>query len=181
MINALTSTVLYGMKNAGKTTLGEGLALHLGQPFVDTDRLIEEEHHERYGGELTCEDIIRGKSSAFFQALQAEVVLAHVPTEPEVIATGGTVGLKAELVEHLAQFGVSIFVRVAPNVLDGRFSNEDRTRITQAHGLSVVDLYESRIPIFEAASDSVLDVTQAEPQSRTLERLIELRKHYVNK
>src|SRR3989344_7390741 len=111
MAELVHGTILYGMMGCGKSTLGEGLATHLGQPFVDTDLLIE----RKFG--QTCAELVAGGS---FSEQQAEAITDYSPSSPEVVATGGSVATYPELVQHLARFGVGIFVDVDPEVLEAR-------------------------------------------------------------
>jgi len=72
-------TILYGMMGSGKSTLGEGLAAHLGQPFTETDLLIE----ERFGA--NCGELV---AAGNFPDQQVETILDFRPTTAEVVATG---------------------------------------------------------------------------------------------
>lgn len=76
--------VFYGMMGSGKSTLGEGLAQHLGFAYIDTDAIIT----ETYG--MTCGDLVqRGK----FVDAQLGAILGFEPENPTVIATGGSVAM----------------------------------------------------------------------------------------
>ena len=69
---------------AGKTSVGRRLALRLGRPFLDTDRVVE----ERTGRSVP--DIFADDGEAAFRALEAEAVRSVLGSEaPAVIAFGG--------------------------------------------------------------------------------------------
>lgn len=161
-------TILYGMMGAGKSTLGEGLAAHIGQNLVDTDDLIE----VRFG--LTCADIVADPELDFAQH-QRQAVSAYLPTEPEVVATGGSVAMYADLVGHLASFGVGIFIDVEAEALEARLSPERIAALNNPKNLSFAELYAERAVRYREAADYTLQVAGTESEEVTLERLIDLR------
>ena len=76
--------VLIGMMGAGKSSVGRRLALHLGRPFIDTDRLVEERAGKTVG------DIFAADGEPAFRALEAEVVQEALRSDVwAVIALGG--------------------------------------------------------------------------------------------
>lgn len=168
MSELVLGTVLYGMMESGKSTLGKGLATHLGQTFTDTDELIE----HTYG--MTCGDIIRNPELDFGRA-QSLVIVNHTPSSPEVIATGGSVVMYPEVVSHLKIFGVGVFIDVDPEALEARISPERIAALNNPKGLSFVDLYEERRSFYKAAADLVLKVPGEQMVDATLANLIDLR------
>lgn len=161
-------TVLYGMMGCGKTTLGEDLAYHLGQPFFDTDVLIQ----EHFG--MTCSEIVADPTQDFAKN-QAETVLAFTTESPSVIATGGSVAMYPDLVEHLNNFGVGIFINVDPRVLKTRLPQNRIAGLNNPKGLSFIELCDDRSRSYRKAASFILNISQAEKPLKTLKRLIELR------
>lgn len=166
MTNVRDGTILYGMMGCGKSTLGEGLAAHLDQPFVDTDVLIE----EKFG--QTCRALV---AAGNFPKQQAQAIVAYSPTFPEVVATGGSVATYPELVRHLARFGVGIFIDVDPDVLEARLPAERIAALNNPQKLSFGGLYRARAEFYAAAADYRLKVPGEEPVGVTLGRIIDLR------
>ena len=160
-------TALYGMMGCGKTTLGKRLALHMKQPFTDTDALIE----EKFG--MSCADIIAENRD--FPACQAAAVLAYSPATPEVVATGGSVARYPNLVGHLGRMTRGIFIFVDPDELEARLPQERIAALNNPDNLSFADLYMQRIPFYQAASDQTLIVPVGEAVSTTLANIIDMR------
>ena len=75
--------VLVGFMGAGKTTVGRIIAERLGQPFVDSDVLIE----QRLGREIR--DIFATEGEAYFRELEHATVADLVRGPEAVIALGG--------------------------------------------------------------------------------------------
>ena len=75
--------VLVGFMGAGKTTVGRIMAERLGQPFVDSDVLIE----QRLGREIR--DIFRTEGEPYFRQLEHDTVAGLVRGPDAVIALGG--------------------------------------------------------------------------------------------
>ena len=165
-----TGTALYGMKNAGKTTLGRGLADAMRQPFFDTDEQI------RYQTGRNCPEIIKDPDLDF-HAIQQFIIRGHKPKTPEVIAAGGSVATNQLIVEHLRAFTVGIFVKVEPDDLESRYTPEDLDALYNPNDLSFAELYAERMPAYEAAADYTLGVIPGESVHDTTERLVALRRH----
>jgi 3-dehydroquinate dehydratase type I len=75
--------VLVGFMGAGKTTVGHIMAERLGQPFVDSDVLIE----QRLGRDIR--DIFRTEGEPYFRQLEHDTVAGLVRGPDAVIALGG--------------------------------------------------------------------------------------------
>ena len=161
-------TVLYGMMGCGKTRLGEDLAYHLGQPFIDTDVLIE------YYFGVSRREVIDNPDRDFSKD-QAEAILAYTPDLPTVIATGGSVAMYPDLVEHLNNFGVGIFINVDPRILKTRLSKDRIAGLNNPKKLSFDKLCEDRFSSYRNAASFILNISQDEKPRDSLKRLIELR------
>src|ERR1700728_1392838 len=82
---------LVGLRGAGKSTLGRMLAQHLGWPFIELDRLVEED----YGASIP--DLIEMAGTATFRRIERgaleRVVAAH---EAAIITTAGGIVADAD-------------------------------------------------------------------------------------
>jgi shikimate kinase len=77
------AAVLVGFMGAGKTTVGRIIAERLGQPFVDSDVLIE----QRLGRSIR--DIFNTEGEDYFRELEHATVADLVRGPEAVIALGG--------------------------------------------------------------------------------------------
>jgi shikimate kinase len=76
--------VLVGMMGVGKSSVGRRLALRLGRPFVDTDRIVE----ERAG--RTVAEIFADQGEPAFRALESQAVQQVLGSRDwAVVAFGG--------------------------------------------------------------------------------------------
>jgi XRE family aerobic/anaerobic benzoate catabolism transcriptional regulator len=100
---------LVGLRGAGKSTLGRMLARHLGWPFIEVDRMVEQD----YGASIP--DIIEMAGTATFRrheraALQ-RVIAEH---ESAVITTAGGIVSDRESYALLLRRSHTIWVKARP-------------------------------------------------------------------
>lgn len=79
----MPSIVLIGVPGAGKTTIGELIAAHLGREFIDSDHVIE----ARAGKPIS--DIFTDDGEGAFRALEADVIHELLSGPDRVISLGG--------------------------------------------------------------------------------------------
>src|SRR5215475_12327427 len=75
--------VLVGFMGAGKTTVGHIIAERLGQPFIDSDVLIE----QRAGRDIR--DIFVTEGEAYFRELEHATIAELVQGQDAVLSLGG--------------------------------------------------------------------------------------------
>lgn len=76
---------LLGVRGAGKSTIGTGLADALGVPFIELDRLIEE------SAELSLPEIFSIHGEPYYREVEHRVLARLLATPgPGVVATGGS-------------------------------------------------------------------------------------------
>ena len=100
---------LVGLRGAGKSTLGRMLAQHLGWPFIELDRVVEQD----YGASIP--DLIEMAGTATFRRHERSaldrVVAAH---EAAVITTAGGIVSNAETYALLLRRSHTIWIKARP-------------------------------------------------------------------
>jgi XRE family aerobic/anaerobic benzoate catabolism transcriptional regulator len=100
---------LVGLRGAGKSTLGRMLAQHLGWPFIELDRRVEED----YGASIP--DLIEMAGTATFRR-QERSALERVLAEHEaaVITTAGGIVANPETYALLLRHAHTIWIKARP-------------------------------------------------------------------
>jgi XRE family aerobic/anaerobic benzoate catabolism transcriptional regulator len=100
---------LVGLRGAGKSTLGRMLAQHLGWPFIELDRRVEED----YGASIP--DLIEMAGTATFRR-QERSALERVLAEREaaVITTAGGIVANPETYALLLRHAHTIWIKARP-------------------------------------------------------------------
>jgi XRE family transcriptional regulator, aerobic/anaerobic benzoate catabolism transcriptional regulator len=100
---------LVGLRGAGKSTLGRMLARHLGWPFIELDRVVEED----YGASIP--DLIEMAGTATFRRHERSaldrVVAAH---QAAVITTAGGIVANPETYALLLRCSHTIWIKARP-------------------------------------------------------------------
>ncbi len=101
---------LVGLRGAGKSTLGERLAQHLGCPFIELDRLVEQD----YGARIP--DLIEIAGLATFRryerACLERVIAGHAAA---VIATAGGIVSNPETYALLLRRTHTVWIKARPD------------------------------------------------------------------
>jgi XRE family aerobic/anaerobic benzoate catabolism transcriptional regulator len=101
--------VLVGLRGAGKSTLGRMLARHLGSPFIELDRVVEQD----YGASIP--DMIEMAGTATFRrherAALARVIADH---DEAVITTAGGIVSDRESYALLLRRSHTIWIKARP-------------------------------------------------------------------
>lgn len=159
----MDNLILIGMPGAGKSTIGVILAKTLGMDFLDTDLAIC-----RHTG-TTLQNILDRDGQEAFLELESQVVKSLSPSRT-VIATGGSVPLKREAMEHLQKTGRVIYLKVELEELRQRLSNIKTRGIAFGPGETLDTLYAHRIPIYESWADLTIE---ADPNRNDIENMVD--------
>ena len=159
------STVLIGYRGSGKSTIGQKLADHLWQKFVDTDQLIT----KRAG--KTIAEIFQQDGEAKFREMEAEVVKEVAQLQEHVIALGGGAPLREENRRTIKDAGHRvIYLKCEPAELLKRIQNDPDTASTRpdltALGggeAEITKVLTDREPIYRQMADAELEVTYLNP------------------
>jgi len=152
---------LMGMAGAGKTTVGQALALELDWVHMDTDRLIE----AHWGRPLQYVYDGMGRE-AFIKA--EENLVAGLDLCRTVISTGGSVVYGPRAVSRLRTLGPVIYLRPDVETVTRRVADAEGRGLCIAPGQTVADLYAERLPLYEASADLTLDSGRLSPRECAL-------------
>jgi shikimate kinase len=143
--------VLVGAMGAGKSTVGRIVADALGEPFLDTDDLVEQEAGR------TVAEIFVDDGEAHFRDLERSAVARALATHSGVLALGGGAVLDATTRELLDGHRV-VFLRV------GLSDAAQRVGLGVARPLllgnvrgRIKQLLDERTPIYEAVAQHVVE------------------------
>ncbi len=100
---------LIGLRGAGKSTLGAALANHLEMPFLELDRLIEQESG------LTLNLIFEFRGQGGFRQLERECLEDVIERYPcFVMATGGSLVSEPATFERLLSSCFTVWLKASP-------------------------------------------------------------------
>lgn len=159
--------ILIGMAGCGKSTLGVLLAKALGFGFLDTDLVIQKRE-----GRLLQEIINSQGLECFKKAEQS--ALESVNADNTVIATGGSAVYYDSAMRHLKNNGRVIWLSLPFETIEKRINNIKTRGIAIAPGMTLRNVYNERLPLYEKYADIRLDCTNS--VEANVERLIELLK-----
>lgn len=153
--------ILIGMPAVGKSTVGVIVAKSLGYDFVDTDLLIQAQE-QRLLKEIIEQDGIEG-----FLAIENQVN-RDLEVEHTVIAPGGSVVYCKEAMEHFAEIGTIVYLKVAYEEIENRIHNAKNRGVVLKEGQTLKMLYDERVQLFEKYAK----ITVVE-DNKTIEETIE--------
>jgi len=160
---------LIGMMGSGKTTVGEEVALRVGWPFYDTDRMIT----EMTGKSISS--IWADVGEAGFRVLERQAVAA-VPASDCVAAAGGGSVLDPENREKMADGGPVVWLRCGPRQLAFRVQPGHGRPLLEGHSPSeeaLAEILEQRTGVYLAAATHIVD-TDDRRLSDVVEEVMEI-------
>lgn len=165
---------LVGLRGAGKSTLGRMLADRLGVPFIELDRLIEQE----YGARIS--DLVEIAGIATFRRYERDcldrVIAEH---EAAVIAAAGGIVSSPETYGLLLRRTHTVWIKARPEehmrrvMAQGDFRPMAKNREAMSDLVAILDARSADYARAEAELDTSGD---AEPDS--FAKLIEIAKRY---
>ena len=158
----MANIVLIGMPGCGKSTVGVLLAKALGMRFLDTDVVFQAQQ-----GKKLQETINEIGIDAFLQ--MEESCVCGIECDHTVIATGGSVVYGKKAMRHLHNNGLIVYIRLPYQEIEKRLSNLATRGVTLRAGQTLRDLYDERIPLYEAEADVVFDASHEEIEQTTRE------------
>ncbi|NJB68241.1 shikimate kinase [Desulfobaculum xiamenense] len=149
---------LIGMAGAGKSTVGNRLAALLGWPQLDTDQLIE----AHFGRPL--QELADAFGRDRFVEVEDEIV-SGLAVRRAVISTGGSVVYGKRCMDRLRELGPIVYLAPAREVILARVAANPDRGLAIAPGQTVEDLFNERLPLYEAAADFTVDSGRLGPDA----------------
>jgi len=144
--------VLCGFMGSGKSVTGKALAKQLSKDFIDMDAFIEKEQN------MTVSEIFETKGEEHFRKLETEAAIFLGSLDNKVISCGGGTVINPENVTALKQNGNIFYLSVTPETVIKRLENaNDRPLLAKDKENKIKTLLQSRLPIYQAAADYVID------------------------
>lgn len=138
--------ILIGMPGAGKSTVGVVLAKMMRMDFCDTDLVIQ-----KITGRKLQDILDRGGLKRFIETEKKAILT--LDCDECVIATGGSVVLNEQTMEHLKRLGKIVYLRADYESIASRINNLSTRGIAFDKGQTLRDIYEQRVPLYEKYCD----------------------------
>lgn len=155
---------LIGMPASGKSTVGVLLAKRLGFSFVDVDILIQEKEKR------LLKEIIADVGDDGFMEIENRVN-AELEAERSVIAPGGSVIYGKEAMEHLKEISTVVYLKLSYEDVKERLGDLVDRGVVLKNGMTLLDLYNERVPYYEKYADITVDETGVESAGDTVDIL----------
>lgn len=149
------TVVLIGPPAAGKSRVGRDLARRLNVPFIDTDRVIVEQH-----GPIAR--IFAEHGEAYFRGLERQAVAAALAVDAgeAVVSVGGGAVLDPETQRNLTAASV-VLLTVSPEAAAARIGGGTRPLVSGMD--SWQRLVDERSPLYARLADYTIDTSTRSP------------------
>lgn len=141
---------LIGLPGSGKSFLGKQLADEMKLPFIDLDRIIEEET----GSSIAW--IFSEKGEEYFRNLEATALRRQSKTPGFVMASGGGTPCFHNNMEFMNETGVSVFIDtpladILPRIDQQQANIRPLLADAQSVAAKLQTLLQKRRPVYEQA------------------------------
>ena len=148
--------VLVGFMGAGKTTVGHLVAEHLGLPFVDSDRIIE----QRSG--RTVPQIFAEDGEPAFRALEHQVIAGLLDGPALVLALGGGATEHPGTRDRLARVQV-VYLQVGYEQAMQRVGGDQGRPLLARPDLAAT--YQRRLPLYAELATLTVSTDGRHPEA----------------
>lgn len=147
---------LIGMPASGKSTIGVLLAKRIGYSFVDVDLVIQEQTG------CLLKEIIADRGMEGFLRVE-DAVNASLDVRRSVIAPGGSVVYGAAAMAHLKEISTVVYLKLTFEEVERRLGDLTDRGVALRDGMSLRELYDERVPLYERYADITVEETGENP------------------
>jgi shikimate kinase len=113
---------LIGFMGSGKSTMGKKLALKLGYPFIDIDKVIENRIN------MSITEYFQKNGEDSFRELESSILKTTQLPENSIIATGGGAPCFFDNLQWMNENGTTIYLSLSPKALAKRLESATEQR-----------------------------------------------------
>ena len=158
----MANIVLIGMPGCGKSTVGVLLAKALQMDFIDTDIVLQQQQGKK------LQEIIDQVGNDAFLKMEEDCVCG-LECDQTIVATGGSVVYGKEAMRRLHENGLVVYIRLPYEEIERRLSNLATRGVTLKKGQTLRNLYDERIPLYEAEADYTFEPEESDVQETVLD------------
>ncbi|KAE9637241.1 shikimate kinase [Defluviitalea raffinosedens] len=146
--------VLIGFMGSGKSTTGKVLAQRIHYSFIDSDEFIESKI------KMSISDYFIQYGEDQFRSLEEDIISQIALTSNTVIATGGGIVKNPNNILNLKSNGIIIYLKGSPEHIFERLKYDTtRPLLNTENKLETIkSLLKQRSPLYESASDIIIDI-----------------------
>ena len=146
----MANIILIGMPGSGKSSVGVVLAKALGYDFLDGDLRMQQQEG------MLLQEILDRRGVEPFLDLEG-AVLSGIQCSRTVVAPGGSCVCRSAAMEHLAQLGRVVYLRLSLAEVERRIHNLSSRGIALQPGQTLADVYACRAPLYERYAHITVD------------------------
>lgn len=149
-----SNIVLIGFMGCGKSTIGKILANKLDYYFYDTDILVEKE----IGMPISKYFAEHGETE--FRLLEERIISQVSMRSKAVIASGGGIVKNHNNILSLRNNGIIFYLKGSPNFIFDRLRYDTTRPLLNTNNKleTIKNLLKERSPLYENASDFIIDI-----------------------
>ena len=139
-----------GFMGSGKTSVSRRLSAITGLSLIDVDQRIEAIQHR------SIPQIFAAEGEEGFRRIETETLAGIAYEGRSIVSCGGGIVCNAANRPVLGRLGCVIYLQVPLEEAVGRISHPE-TRPLLSGPRPVAELYEERLPLYEAVADVTID------------------------
>lgn len=162
---------LIGFMGSGKSTIAKLLSKETSRELVEMDETIEAEEN------MTINEIFEKYGETYFRDLESQLIERIAQKGGAVVSCGGGAVLREENISNMKKNGLVVYLSATPQTIYERVRHStNRPLLNGNMNVEYIqELMEKRLPMYENATDVVVDVNKKE-KTEILEEIVSLLK-----